>query len=449
NDPGGDGPSLEDFLGRGVSDLPFLQGYDEVPGTSMEYRLFADEWCSIENLKQVRETVLNFVQDLARGYIWHHDSFSLSVVVSENEEMEPHMYGCLVFGDNTSDEWFVCFLLYQVSRQFPWLTVSMVDTDGQFLLIETAAAIPKFLTPTNSDNRVWLRSGQVHLVMPGAIVDREKTPRALGSGKITCSEGLKAVREGDDHTIADESVQRLIQRKIEGYPEKVQNEMHQVRCFLPITVALVLRIFPGFVSPAAHAFCSGDPMDRKRGALMRRLFSLSDEKSIHVDGHCMQKEVTHCMPMFVEQRVIFTRHLYAMIAQAPMAPPSKVFPQGWGPGSAMRLSVASREKASAIGQKLSVGLEAAYQQCAKRANGDIVASVGSRNWRRYLSGLERAGFFEGEMEGSKLYKEKIAMAEEFLQDRVVHLTRQSDGELKSDDAMYQKCSMHEKIDHLL
>lgn len=43
------------------------------------------------------------------------------------------------------------------------------------------------------------------------------------------SQGLKAVRESDGGTIADEGVQRLIRRRIDDYPEKANADMHFAR----------------------------------------------------------------------------------------------------------------------------------------------------------------------------------------------------------------------------
>lgn len=40
---------------------------------------------------------------------------------------------------------------------------------------------------------------------------------------------MKAVREGDGVTLADEGVQRLIRRRIEGYPDKADSERHRAR----------------------------------------------------------------------------------------------------------------------------------------------------------------------------------------------------------------------------
>ncbi|KDD76343.1 hypothetical protein H632_c260p0, partial [Helicosporidium sp. ATCC 50920] len=40
------------------------------------------------------------------------------------------------------------------------------DNDGDFLLIEAAYSLPKWATPRVTPGRVWLRSGQLHLIAP-------------------------------------------------------------------------------------------------------------------------------------------------------------------------------------------------------------------------------------------------------------------------------------------
>ncbi len=37
------------------------------------------------------------------------------------------------------------------------------DNDGEFLLIEAAYALPKWLKPETAANRVWLRNGLLHI----------------------------------------------------------------------------------------------------------------------------------------------------------------------------------------------------------------------------------------------------------------------------------------------
>ncbi len=45
----------------------------------------------------------------------------------------------------------------------------MWDNDGQFLLIEAAYALPRWLKPETAEHRVWLRHGRLHLLpLPSA-----------------------------------------------------------------------------------------------------------------------------------------------------------------------------------------------------------------------------------------------------------------------------------------
>ena len=48
--------------------------------------------------------------------------------------------------------------------QVPGLTARAWDNDGEFLLIEAAYALPKWVKPETSTNRVWLHKGALHLV---------------------------------------------------------------------------------------------------------------------------------------------------------------------------------------------------------------------------------------------------------------------------------------------
>lgn len=87
----------------------------------------------------------------------------------------PHLWGRTRFGDSVDDEWFIVWLLFQLSRHdsdlaarygvLSQLTISLAayvlicncsvtDNDGQFLLIEAALVIPRWIKPETTKNRV-------------------------------------------------------------------------------------------------------------------------------------------------------------------------------------------------------------------------------------------------------------------------------------------------------
>lgn len=67
-----------------------------------------------------------------------------------------YLYGLSNYGDSLEDEWLIVYILKELSRQFHELWIQAVDTDGEFLLIEAANALPRWLNPEIADNRVCL-----------------------------------------------------------------------------------------------------------------------------------------------------------------------------------------------------------------------------------------------------------------------------------------------------
>ena len=48
------------------------------------------------------------------------------------------------------------FLLREVSKKFSNAWFKIIDTDGEFLLVEAASTLPRWLNPEIADNRVSL-----------------------------------------------------------------------------------------------------------------------------------------------------------------------------------------------------------------------------------------------------------------------------------------------------
>src|ERR1700691_4056524 len=74
-----------------------------------------------------------------------------------------HLRGLTNYGDSLEDEWLIVYILKELSKQFPDLWIKTVDTDGEFLLIEAANALPRWLNPEIADNRVCCDIGARHI----------------------------------------------------------------------------------------------------------------------------------------------------------------------------------------------------------------------------------------------------------------------------------------------
>ena len=64
------------------------------------------------------------------------------------------LQGRTEYGDSIEDEWMVVWLLRELTKEFENLWVKVVDNDGEFLLIEAAETLPKWLEPEIANNRV-------------------------------------------------------------------------------------------------------------------------------------------------------------------------------------------------------------------------------------------------------------------------------------------------------
>lgn len=60
------------------------------------------------------------------------------------------------FGDSIEDEWVIVYILRELSKKHKDLWIKVVDSDGEFLLVEASATLPAWLEPEIADNRVSL-----------------------------------------------------------------------------------------------------------------------------------------------------------------------------------------------------------------------------------------------------------------------------------------------------
>ena len=64
------------------------------------------------------------------------------------------MRGRTDYGDAVEDEWLIVYVIRELSKQFPRVWIRVVDTDGEFLLIEAANVLPRWLNPEIAEFRV-------------------------------------------------------------------------------------------------------------------------------------------------------------------------------------------------------------------------------------------------------------------------------------------------------
>ncbi|NXF79492.1 ECD protein, partial [Sclerurus mexicanus] len=302
-------------------------------------------------------------------------------------ETPAHIGGTTLFGDNVDDEWFIVYLVREITRDFPGLVAKIDDNDGEFLLIEAADFLPKWLNPENSENRVFFYKGELHII---PLLETAEQECDLSAPCPTISEALTLLSTRSEEFLAAEPIRAAINKRIDGYPEKIQASLHRAHCYLPAGIAVVLRQRPSLVAAAVHAFYLRDPADLRA---CRRPF--------------------HTFP--AEQRVMtvvtFTRCLYAQLAQQKFVPDRR---------SGYTLPVPSHPqyKAYELGMKLAHGFEILCSKSSKVSPNSKRNVLSGPLWDRFLRSLKEKDYFKGELEGSAKYSELLHMAEDYFQQSV-------------------------------
>ncbi|KAL5556564.1 hypothetical protein UlMin_038800 [Ulmus minor] len=311
---------------------------------------------------QILQTLTPFTSD----YIWQHEPFSLSV----SSDRLPHLHGKLRYGDNLEDEWFAVFLLFEVSRRFPEVSIRVWDTDGDFLLIEAAFHLPRWLNPENSLNRVFVRGGDLHIVPK----DRVSSP--------SLEESLEFIINFGEVSRASEKIQAVVKNRISDYPERARMNMHRVRVRVPVSVAQVLKHEPCLISLAVEGFYDRDIDTMKYAAKMEKFLNRGRGEEL------------------VLMTVKMSRAMYAQLVQQTFQAP-KCYPMP-------NRSEASTYLEAELGMKIACGFEMMYQHRKREG----LEGKGS-TWEAYRESLERSGYFEGLLPGSQEYGRLMQNAETY------------------------------------
>ena len=163
------------------------------------------------------------------------------------------------FGDSVEDEWLVVYILRELSKSFTQIWVTIVDTDGQFLLIEAANALPKWLNPEIADFRVWLNSGKL-LIIPTNQLEDATAQKASQPKVLTLDDALRFLQYHQARLLHLPSVEMEAFYRLQKYPNQISDNLHHAQIVIPRNLAYILHHDPSYISPATEAFYLRDPI---------------------------------------------------------------------------------------------------------------------------------------------------------------------------------------------
>ncbi|XP_054838524.1 protein ecdysoneless homolog isoform X2 [Eublepharis macularius] len=340
-----------------------------------------------EILQSYIEKILAQFAPILVSYIWQNQPFNLKYKPAKGD-IPAHIGGLTKFGDNIEDEWFIVYLIKEITKEFPELAARVDDNDGEFLLIEAADYLPKWLNPDSSINRVFMHCGELCIIPPLNVPEKETL---LPVTSPTVLQALKLLSTHSGDFVAAKSIRAAIDKRIRGYPEKTQACLHRAHCYLPIGIAAVLKQNPGLVSAAVQAFYLRDPIDLKACRIFKTF--LPETRTMI--------------------SVTFTKCLYAQLVQQSFVPDKR---------SGYSLPPPSHPdyKAYDLGMKLAHGFEILCSKCSSTFPDSRKSALNDPLWDNFLSSLKKNDYFKGELEGSSQYLHKLLMAENYFQQTVIN-----------------------------
>ncbi|GME25832.1 SGT1 domain-containing protein [Neofusicoccum parvum] len=242
----------------------FGEGFDgfpkRLPDDTVEYIIYIID-SKLTTDSQVRERLrsLEVAANLLskkhlKDYIWQREPFKLEL---KREDGTWLLRGNTNYGDSVADEWLIVYILRELSKQFTDAWIRVYDTDGEFLLIEAANALPKWLNPEVAENRVWINSGQLK------VIPLQGTPGSETKRVLTTQEARDLIKSQPTVTVHSPMIEEEAFYRIRNYPSEISSSLHHALATIPRNLAFLLHRNPAYVSPAVEAFYLRDPIALK------------------------------------------------------------------------------------------------------------------------------------------------------------------------------------------
>ncbi|KAJ5693024.1 hypothetical protein N7462_002447 [Penicillium macrosclerotiorum] len=182
------------------------------------------------------------------------ESFRLEII---KENGSTSLIGRTNYGDSIEDEWVIVYILRELTKRHKDIWVKVVDSDGEFLLIEAAGTLPAWLEPEVADNRVWINQGELRIIKP------KQAPGKKVTEKLTLSEAQNIIQKEPSRFIRSTIIQEEAFYRLRNYPKQISENLHSAVVTIPRKVAFLLHQKPAYISPAVEAFYIRDPIALK------------------------------------------------------------------------------------------------------------------------------------------------------------------------------------------
>ncbi|EQB47532.1 hypothetical protein CGLO_13309 [Colletotrichum gloeosporioides Cg-14] len=253
----------DELLGLGATQYRLSENHVEYCIFLIDSEAQGDSREQLSRLEKLRKTALLLGTNLAGDYIWQRDSLNLEVTT---EQGLAFLRGVSDYGDSVEDEWLMVYILRELSKSDSAVWIRISDSDGEFLLVEAANVLPKWLSPENDQHRVWINNGRLCIIPLG-----QSSP-VSDSQPLTLAEAVKTIRKDSKDLMHSEFIEAEAFYRLEKYPGQIWKSVHHSLVRIPRRLAHVLHQTPRAVAPAVESFYLRDALDLR--ALMSKAENL-------------------------------------------------------------------------------------------------------------------------------------------------------------------------------
>ncbi|MCL7050655.1 hypothetical protein MKW94_005985 [Papaver nudicaule] len=307
--------------------------------------------------------ILDIISPYVTDYIWQHEPFTLnpSTTVAPNPKLKkiPCLHGSTRFGTHYDDEWFIVFLLMEISKKIPNVSIRVWDSYGEFLLLGyISLKLYKI-----GKNRVFIRGGEV------ILVHKDSMPL-----DATLVANLAFLTFYEIEEPAPYGVKLAVEGKISAYPEKLKSNVHQIRVRVPVSIAQLLKHEPCLISLAVEGFCNRNDVELRKLSENMDTFLKSSEVS---DEGVKKQEL-------VRISVRMSRAMYVKLVDQENFKAPKCYPIPPKTDSSAYVE-------TVLGMKLTYGFEMMYQKSIRKGKGE----KGITTLEAFKKSLKKKGYFKG------------------------------------------------------
>lgn len=167
-----------------------------------------------------------------------------------------YLHGITDYGDAVEDEWLIVHILREVTKSNANVWVRVADADGEFLLVEAANVLPKWISPENDKNRVWIHLGQLYVIP----LDDVAAPK---SELLPMARAVEFLSSNSASLVHSPFIQEEAFYRLGKYPGQISESIHHSLVTIPRRLAFVLHNVPRAIAPAVEAFYLRDAIALK------------------------------------------------------------------------------------------------------------------------------------------------------------------------------------------